>query len=338
MNPRAVFPDEPLRSLARSASGIYCVSVTRAFTADDIPDLSGRTYLVTGANSGLGLVTSVELARHGGMVLMAGRNPHKLAAARAQVRAVGGPDPVAITLDLADLASVRRAAQEVRGTVDVLHVLINNAGVMAIPFERTVDGFERQIATNHLGHFALTGLLLSLLPTHDELGDARVVTVSSQAHRMGKVDPDDLFFSTRRYSAWGSYGQSKAANLLFTQELARRAQAAGLHLKAVAAHPGYAATNLAASGPVAGKPRIAVAATQLMERVFGQSAQAGALPQLLAATAATVKSDDYYGPALMRQTRGYPKLVDRVDHVQDEDLADRLWRRSEELTGVHYLD
>lgn len=312
--------------------------MTRAFTADDIPDLSGRAFLVTGANSGLGLVTSIELARHGGRVLMAGRKPEKLAAARARVREVGGPDPVPIELDLSDLASVRSAARQVRATVEVLHVLINNAGVMAVPFERTVDGFERQIATNHLGHFALTGLLLPLLPIHDEHADARVVTVSSQAHRMGKVDPDDLSYSTRKYTAWGAYGQSKAANLLFSQELARRASAAGLKLKSVAAHPGYAATNLTASGPAAGKPSYAVSAARLMDRIIGQSAQNGALPQLLAATAATVHSDDYYGPAHLRQTRGYPKLVDRTEHVEDRVLAQRLWARSEELTGVHYLD
>jgi protochlorophyllide reductase len=307
-------------------------------TAPGIADLSGRTYLVTGANSGLGLVTATELSRHGGRVLMAGRNPAKLAEAMATVRAAGGPEPEAITVDLADLSSVRRAAAEVRSRVDVLHVLVNNAGVMAVPFERTVDGFERQIVTNHLGHFALTGLLLPLLPTHDASADARVVSVSSNAHRFGKVDPDDLCYSTRKYTAWGAYGQSKAANLLFISELARRAQAAGLHLRAVAAHPGYSATNLTASGPVSGKPRLAVAFTHVMDRVIGQSAQQGALPQLLAATGADVASNDYYGPRNLGETRGQPKLVGRTDHVKDPDLARRLWERSEALTGVAYLD
>jgi NAD(P)-dependent dehydrogenase (short-subunit alcohol dehydrogenase family) len=311
---------------------------TTPFQAANISDLSGRNYLVTGANSGLGLVTATELTRHGGRVLMAGRDPAKLASAMTTVRATGGPDPIAITVDLADLASVRRAAAEVQAEVDVLHVLVNNAGVMAVPFERTVDGFERQIATNHLGHFALTGLLLPLMPTGRATGDARVVSVSSQAHRIGKVDPDDLSYSTRKYTAWGAYGQSKAANLLFIAELSRRANAAGLHLVAAAAHPGYAATNLTASGPAAGKHRIAVAVTQLMDRIIGQSPQQGALPQLLAATGPAVATDDYYGPAHLGESRGHPKLVDRTRHVKDQELARRLWQRSEELTGVHYLD
>lgn len=312
--------------------------MSHPFTAADIPDLSGRSYLVTGANSGLGLVTATELARHGGHVVMAARNQEKLAAAAEQVRATGGPQPVLLSLDLADLASVRRAAEQVRATLDVLHVLVNNAGVMAVPYARTVDGFEQQIATNHLGHFALTGLLMGLLPTHDPDADARVVSVSSMAHRMGRVDPDDLFYHTRHYTSWGAYGQSKAANLLFTAELARRAQAAGLALKAVAAHPGYSATNLTAAGPAAGKPAIAVRATQFMDRIIGQPAAMGALPQLLAATGPAVHTDDYYGPSRMRETRGYPKLVGRTDHVQDADLARRLWERSEQLTGVTYLD
>jgi NAD(P)-dependent dehydrogenase (short-subunit alcohol dehydrogenase family) len=310
----------------------------KPFTASDIPDLTGRTYLVTGANSGLGLVTATELSRHGGRVLMAGRNPAKLGAAMATVRAAGGPEPEAIVVDLADLGSVRRAAEDVRSRVDVLHVLVNNAGVMAVPFGRTVDGFELQIATNHLGHFALTGLLLPLLPTHDPSADARVISVSSHAHRIGKVDPDDLCYSTRKYTAWGAYGQSKAANLLFTAELARRAQASGRHLIAAAAHPGYSATNLTASGPAAGKPRIAIAFTQVMDRIIGQSAQQGALPQLLAATGASVTTNDFYGPARFGESRGHPKLVDRTDHVKDLDLARRLWERSEALTGVSYLD
>lgn len=312
--------------------------MSSGFTASDIPDLTGRTYLVTGANSGLGLVSSTELARHGGQVLMAARNPARLGPALEAVSAAGGPEPIPIELDLADLGSVREAAQAVREAIGVLHVLVNNAGVMAVPFELTKDGFERQIATNHLGHFALTGMLLDLMPTSEAKADARVVNVSSMAHRQGRVDPDDLNYSSRKYSPWAAYGQSKAANLMFTSELARRARAAGLALKSVAAHPGYSATNLTTAGPAAGRPAPVAKAVRIMDRVVGQSAAQGALPQLLAATGATVASNDYYGPSGPFETRGHPKRVGRTDHAADAEIARRLWERSEELTGVRYLD
>lgn len=312
--------------------------MSKGFTASDIPDLTGRNYLVTGANSGLGLVTATELARHGGQVLMAARNPERLRPALDKVAAVGGPEPIAIEMDLAELDSVRAAAQQVRQAVDVLHVLVNNAGVMAVPFELTKDGFERQIATNHLGHFALTGLLLDLMPTAEPHADARVVSVASMAHKRGRVDPDDLNFRAREYTPWASYGQTKAANLMFTSELARRAGAAGLALKAVAAHPGYSATNLTTAGPAAGRPAVVARAVRAMDRVVGQSAEQGALPQLLAATGATVASNDYYGPSGLGETRGHPKLVSRTEHAADPEIARRLWERSEELTGVSYLD
>ncbi len=303
--------------------------MTDNWTSDDITGVDGATVLITGANSGLGLETAKALAGHGAQVVMAGRNPQKLARAAA---AVEGVRPATLQLDLADLSSVRTAAAEVAQLVPQLDVLINNAGVMATPFERTADGFERQIGTNHLGHFALTGLLLPLLH-HDH---ARVVNVSSAAHRMGDIDPDDLNYDRRGYSSWPAYGQSKLANLLFTAELDRRAQAAGWDLVAAAAHPGYAATNLQTSGPWYARNPIGKAASRVMNLILAQSAEAGARPQLYAAVGSDVVGNDYFGPDGFRESRGHPVRVGRRSEASDPDLAARLWNASEALTGVVY--
>lgn len=312
--------------------------MTKHWTPAQIGDQTGRVFLVTGSNSGLGLQTATQLHRHGAQVVMAGRDPAKLARAVRLVAAEGpGPQPVPVTLDLADLASVRACADQVAKLVPTVHVLINNAGVMATPQGQTRDGFETQIGTNHLGHFALTGLILPLMPTEEPAADARVVNVASMAHRLGSVDPDDLDFKRRKYTPWAAYGQSKAANLLFTSELARRARYAGLSLTALAAHPGLSATNLTSAGPLAGRPRPLQVVSSALTRVLGQGAEQGAWPQLYAATALGVHPDDYFGPARMRQTRGYPKAVDRAPAVTDPDLARRLWNESERLTGVSYL-
>jgi NAD(P)-dependent dehydrogenase (short-subunit alcohol dehydrogenase family) len=302
------------------------------WTAADIPDQTGRTILITGANSGLGLRSAEALAAKGARVLMACRNATKAAEAATSVAALAtGPDPEVVPLDLSSLASVAACAEQVADELDHLDVLMNNAGIMAVPKGLTVDGFESQIGTNHLGHFALTGRLLPVLLAAPE---PRVVSVASNAHKFGHLHLDDLSFERRRYSRWGAYGQTKLANLLFSGELQRRAVAAGTALTAVAAHPGYAATNLT-TGPALGaallKPVLAVG-----DRLFGQSDRMGALPQLYAATMPDVLADDYWGPDAFREQRGYPTRVGRTARAMDRDDAAQLWALSEDLTGVSY--
>jgi NAD(P)-dependent dehydrogenase (short-subunit alcohol dehydrogenase family) len=303
-----------------------------SWTAADLPDLDGRTIVVTGANSGLGLRSAEALAEKGARVVMACRNADRAAAALDAVKSRStGAEPEVVSLDLASLSSVREAAAHLAQRYDHIDVLMNNAGIMAVPRGRTSDGFESQIGTNHLGPFALTGLLL---PSLLKAPAPRVVTVSSNAHRLGRLHLDDLFFERARYSRWRAYGQSKLANLLFTGELARRAAAAGTALVAVAAHPGYAATNLT-SGPATGaallKPLLA-----LGDRVLGQSDTMGALPQLYAATMPDVMADEYWGPDSFREQRGHPTRVGRSAEARNEGSARELWQRSEELTGVTY--
>jgi NAD(P)-dependent dehydrogenase (short-subunit alcohol dehydrogenase family) len=303
-----------------------------AWTETDIPDQTGVTVVVTGANSGLGLRSSEALAAKGARVIMACRNPVKAEAARDQVAAVAtGPGPEVMLLDLQDLSSVRAGAKLIAGEVDHLDVLMNNAGIMAVPHAVTVDGFESQIGTNHLGHFALTGLLL---PSLLAASQPRVVNVSSNAHKFGRIHPDDLHAEHRRYTRWSAYGQSKLANLLFTSELQRRAISAGSDLLAVAAHPGYAATNLT-SGPATGS-RVMAPAVKLGDRLFGQSDRMGALPQLYAATMPDVVADDYWGPDGFNGQRGHPTRADRSSKARDLDDAARLWAVSERATGVTY--
>ena len=307
------------------------------WTDTDIPDLSGRVVLITGATSGLGLQSALALAEHGAQVILAGRSPEKLRSAEAEVVAVAtGSAPTTVDVDLASLTSIRAAAEQVGARVGHLDVLLNNAGVMAPPKSRTTDGFELQIGTNHLGHFALTGLLMPLLLANDESVPARVVTVSSAAHRMGGIDLGDLNYENRSYSAWSAYGASKLANLLFTSELDRRAGAAGLSLVAAAAHPGYAATNLQYAGPRYAQNVIGKGLTAVTNRLLGQSAKAGAWPQLYAATGPDVRGNDYFGPTGLRETRGNPGRVGRSRAALDEATAAALWDLSTELTGVAY--
>ncbi|MGH3935321.1 MAG: oxidoreductase [Pseudonocardiaceae bacterium] len=297
----------------------------------DIPDQTGRTALVTGANSGLGLQTVIALAARGATVLMACRDPQRGQAALDRVQpGLGGAGARLVALDLADLNSVRKAADEVRSiTGDRLDVLVNNAGVMATPARRTVDGFELQMGTNHLGHAALTWLLAPAL-----VPGARVVTVSSLAHRGGGLDPDDLSFQRRRYSPATAYSASKLANLLFTCELHRRARNAGRDLLAVAAHPGLTDTELVfntarmhSAGPLAHVARWG-------NKLITQGAAEGALPQLYAATAAGVRSGEYFGPGSLGETRGSPSRVPMSAAAQNERTARLLWERTAELTGV----
>jgi protochlorophyllide reductase len=304
------------------------------WTAADIPDQSGRAVLVTGANSGLGLRTAEALAARGAHVLLGCRDPGRGEAARSAVAAAAtGPAPEPVALDLADLASVRDAADAVAGSVDRLDVLVNNAGVMALPLRRTADGFELQFATNHLGHYALTGLLLPVLLRAE---GARVVTVSSNAHRMGRNDWSDPNWERRRYLKWPAYGQSKLANLLFTRELARRADEADSSLIAVAAHPGNSATHLLAASTDASGRRLVGQMMNWGNRLIAQPDSAGALPQLYAATMPDVVPGEYFGPDGLFQIRGNPTRVGSSAAARDDEAARHLWRLSEELTGVTY--
>ncbi len=303
------------------------------WTAKDIPDQSGRTILVTGANSGLGLRSAEALAAAGARVLLACRNAEKAEAARASVAAgATGAPPEVVPLDLSDLDSVAASAERLTRELDHLDVLMNNAGVMAVPLARTAQGFEMQMGTNHLGHFALTAGLLPLLLAAPA---PRVVTVSSFGHKPGRIRWDDPNWESGRYLAWPAYFQTKLANLLFTVELDRQATDAGTGLLAVAAHPGYAATNLATAGPGSANAFMRRAAG-LSDRLLGQPDHMGALPQIYAATMPDVQGDDYYGPDGFMEQRGYPEKVGRTDRASDRDAAARLWALSEDLTGVTF--
>ena len=285
------------------------------WSATNLPSFADRTVAVTGANSGIGLVAARELARAGARVVLAVRDPEKGARAAATIAG----DVEVRRLDLADLSSVRAFADGWEGDLDVL---INNAGVMVPPRGRTADGFELQFGTNHLGHFALTNLLL---PHVTE----RVVTVASAAHRHGRIDLDDPNWERRPFRNWAAYGQSKLANLLFTLELERRLRAAASPVRALAAHPGYAATNLqsATANPV---HRWGM---KLGNRLLAQDDQAGALPTLYAASQ-DLPGASYVGPDGFGEARGAPALVGRSAAASDPGTAKRLWALSEELTGV----
>jgi NAD(P)-dependent dehydrogenase (short-subunit alcohol dehydrogenase family) len=279
--------------------------------------MSGRTVIVTGANSGIGRAAASELAGAGARVVLAVRDTEKGTAAAA-----GMPGETEVReLDLANLESVRRFAAGFDGEIGIL---INNAGVMVPPLGRTADGFELQFGTNHLGHFALTNLLLERIT-------GRVVTVSSTGHRMGRIDFDDLNWERRSYRRWSAYGQSKLANLLFTSELQRRLTAAGSAVIATAAHPGYAATNLQFHSGLSLFETI----SRLGNRLLAQDEIAGALPTLYAAVA-DIPGDSFAGPSGPLEIRGAPKLVHRSKAAQDTEVARRLWEVSEELTGVHF--
>ncbi len=287
------------------------------WTSTDIPAQDGRTVIVTGANSGLGRATSAAFARAGARVVLAVRDRGR---GEATAAAIPGTTEVR-ELDLADLASVRRFAADWTGPVDVL---VNNAGVMAVPEGRTADGFELQFGTNHLGHFALTNLLLPQVTD-------RVVTVSSGMHRRGSIDLADLNWHTRSYNPWLAYGQSKLANLLFTLELERRLERDGSSVRAHAAHPGWAATNLQGhSGN-----RLITLFSDLANKVVAQNEEMGALPTLFAATQ-DLPGASYVGPNGLGEMRGYPTLVGRTAAASDASMAGRLWEASEQLTAISY--
>ncbi len=297
----------------------------------NLPALPGRHVIVTGANSGLGWETARALAQHGAAVTMAVRSPDKGEAAAARIRATAPSGEVRVEeLDLASLQSIRGFADRwLQQHPDGLHLLINNAGVMAIPRRETADGFEMQFGTNHLGHFALTGMLLKALTP-----DARVVTVSSMMHWVGVMDFDDPM-GRRKYNAWMAYGRSKLSNLLFTSELQRRLARSHSTVLAMAAHPGFAATNLQTVAPEMRGSRLGLWGNQLGNRLLAQSAAMGALPTLFAATA-NLPGDTFAGPSGM--SRGYPRAVSRSRRARNALDAMRLWELSEELTGVHPFD
>ncbi|KAF4410217.1 MULTISPECIES: oxidoreductase [Streptomyces] len=303
------------------------------WTASDIPDRGGSTAVVTGANGGLGLVTARELARHGARVVLACRDEQRGKEAETRIRAeVPDAELHLARLDLADLSSVREFARAHRSyTGGRLDLLVNNAGVMALPHRRTVDGFEMQFGVNHLGHFALTGLLL---PDLLAAPAARVVTVSSFLHALANVDLHDLG-SDSRYRRWIAYARSKSANLLFTHELSRRLYRAGRDVLAAAAHPGYAATNLQTAGPRMEGRRSAERVMELGNRLLAQPAEAGALPVLFAATAPGARPDGFYGPGPLG-LRGAPRKSWRAPWTRDDTAGELLWAASERLTGVGY--
>jgi NAD(P)-dependent dehydrogenase (short-subunit alcohol dehydrogenase family) len=304
------------------------------WTADDLPDLTGRTAVVTGANSGLGLATALELARHGADVTLAVRDHAKGTWAQGLIADQTGTAVSLGRLDLADLASVREFSDSWSAShTGGLDLLINNAGVMATPHRKTTDGFELQFGTNHLGHFALTGLLLPALVARPR---SRVVSVSSMAHRMsGRLDLDYLMDS-HRHKPWTSYSQSKLANLLFTAELQRRLDAAGVPMLALAAHPGYANTNLQSVAPAMSGKSMQAKFMSTGNKYFAQSAERGALPTLFAATAPGLPGDTYVGPDGLLEMRGFPRIVGRSAAARNAADAARLWDLSEQLTGVTY--
>lgn len=308
--------------------------MTAPWTVSDIPDQTGRTFVVTGPTiGGLGHHTALELARKGARVVLAGRNPEKAEAAADAIRdEVPKAELELLTVDLADLESVRHGAAAAAryGPIDVL---VNNAGVMGTSYQRTSDGLELQMATNHFGPFLLTGLLLPQLAAS---GDGRVVAVSSPMHRTARSAPlGDPKRQEGRYWKWHVYGQSKLANLLFTGELDRRLRAAGYPVKALAAHPGFSGTHLAANGQY-GRAQGGIASIlDAAVKAVSQSPAAGAWPTLMAATA-DLPGDSYCGPSNLGQMAGPPQLVGRTRLARDRDAARRLWEVSEQATGISY--
>ena len=302
------------------------------WTPAQMPSQTGRTMLVTGANSGIGYQAALEFARHGAHVLLGCRSKAKGEAALERLRRESpGAAAETVELDVASLRSIRAFAQAFAASGAALDVLVNNAGVMALADRQlTEDGFERQFATNHLGHFALTGLLL---PALKRAGASRVVTVASLAHRNGTMGWDNLQ-GERSYRPWDAYNASKLANILFARELDRRARQAGLPLVSVAAHPGISRTNIFENGPGTGNLKAKL--VSLLAPVLTQDDAMGALPTEYAAVAAEVTGGQYIGPDGFGEFRGYPTIVKPRPQALDQAAGERLWRESEQLTGVSF--
>jgi len=310
------------------------------WTTADIPDQSGKLVIITGATGGLGLETALVLAAKGAEVVLAARNPTKGAEAEMLIRARHPAAAVRFDLlDLGDLASVSSFADRHMAAGRPIDILINNAGVMALPTRQvTTDGFEMQLGTNYLSHFALTGRLLPLLIADPSRPDGtRVVQLSSIAHRGGRILLDDVNYERTAYKAWPVYQQSKLAMLMFAIELDRRSKAKGWGLTSAAAHPGFARTDLIANGPAqSGAGGLMMAAGRLLQPWISHSAADGALPTLLAATLPSVKGGDYYGPQRAMEMKGPPGPAEIKPQAQDADVARRLWTESERLTGVRF--
>jgi NAD(P)-dependent dehydrogenase (short-subunit alcohol dehydrogenase family) len=306
------------------------------WTTDDIPDLTGKRAVITGVTGfGLGHHTALELARKGAELVVTARNAEKVKATVADIEAqVPGAVVDVVDLDLSDLARVVAAADEVRDRYDRVDILVNNAGIMATPKATMADGFELQVGTNHLGHFAWTATLWPLLAS----SSARVVTISSLAHTWARGIDLDAFTpegSSRRYGKWRVYGESKLMNLLFAKELDRRVKAAGLDVVSVAAHPGYSATNLQKTGLAMGNKLFASGVFQV-SKIIGQPPAAGAWPALRAATEPGLEGGEYFGPNGPGGYRGRPKHAGMTRFARDPDLAAQLWSASESATGITF--
>lgn len=302
------------------------------WTVNEIPDLTGKVIIVTGGNSGIGFAAAKEFSRKGAKTILACRSMDRAQAALHKLQAEIPNAPVEMMqLDLARLASVHQFVDAFKAKYDRLDVLVNNAGVMMVPYGTTEDGFERQMGTNHLGHFALTGLLMDLLL---KTPHSRVVNVSSNGHTSGVMDFDNLLFAGGQdYSPMKAYGRSKLANLLFTYELRRRYETAGSSAIAVAAHPGASSTNL---GNHLGERNFAMGLLMKVGLLISQSAAMGALPTIRAAVAPDVQGGDYYGPSGFMEVRGHPVKVESNKASHNRVDAQKLWEVSEELTGVTY--
>jgi len=298
--------------------------IQRNWDSKNIPDQTGRTVIVTGANSGIGFETARALASKNAGVILACRNQNKGSAAVDKIRQdLPHADVRFLPLDLSDLVSVKNFADQVNQDYSRLDLLINNAGVMIPPYGKTAEGFELQMGTNHLGHFALTGQLIEMIRSTPE---SRVVSVSSMAHKGGNIDFSDLHWEHRKYKPWKAYGDSKVANLYFIFGLANRLAAGGSHVITAASHPGWTATELQRNSGLA----------SFFNPVFAQDTAMGALPTLYAACGPDVQSKDYFGPGGRFEVKGYPKQVRASSRSQNKEIGDRLWQMSEKLTGVQF--
>jgi NAD(P)-dependent dehydrogenase (short-subunit alcohol dehydrogenase family) len=309
------------------------VTNSPTWSAADAGDLTGRVALVTGANSGIGYETTRVLSDHGAHVIMACRDREKAARARDKLESqLDRSSLELLDLDLSDLISVRAAAERVIEQHARLDLLVNNGGVMGTPYRQTADGFELQMATNHLGHFALTGLLLDRLVTTER---SRIVAVSSHMHRFGRIRPDNVA-TTKARNSWIQYSTTKLANLLFVAELSRRLEAGGFRTMALAAHPGWTRSNLAGTGAALSKSRVRRRLSRAAGASLGQSAAGGALPVLCAATSSHVHNGQYIGPGGAFGLYGPPRVARPSRRARDPKMAARLWATSEELTRVRY--
>ena len=298
--------------------------MNQKWTESDIPDQTGHVAVVTGANSGIGFETARALAEKGATVVLACRNLTKGQEAIKKINAAhSGARVELMALDLSSLQSIRDFTHLFKEKYDSLDLLINNAGVMVPPYSKTQEGFELQLGTNHLGHFALTGLLIDIMMRS---GSGRVVNVSSMAHKTGRIDFADLQWDTRQYKPWQAYGDSKIANLYFTSELQRRLQEKGAAVKVTAAHPGWTATDLQRNSGI----------VRFLNNFFAQKPKAGAWPTLLAAVDSTASGGEFYGPEGFMEMKGHPKKVKTSKLAQDQSIAARLWDVSEQLTAVQY--